>query len=98
MFSKNTKYNFKLKTAFLLLFSLCLQFSVLAQNPTWKPAPFEVINKYKTFKTTQYAHVFSGSKHNIVRLAPELEGLTAIELPLDKYKKAINGALQLKFK
>ena len=96
MFSKNKKYNFKLKTAFLMLFAICIQ--VTAQN-AWKPASFEIVkSNYKTFKTTQYAHVFSGSKHNIVRLAPELQGLTGIELPSDKYKNGINAPLQLKFK
>jgi len=98
MFSKSTKTNFKLKTAFLALFSICLQLSAIAQN-AWKPASFEIIkSNYKTFKTTQYAHVFSGSKHNIVRLAPELQGLTGIELPLAKYKNGTNAPLQLKFK
>ncbi|WP_433831609.1 hypothetical protein [Flavobacterium anhuiense] len=98
MFSKNTKNNFKLKTAFLALFSICLQLSVTAQN-AWKPASFEIVkSNYKTFKITQYAHVFSGSKHNIVRLAPELQGLTGIELPLDKYTNGTNSPLQLKFK
>lgn len=98
MSPKNTKNNFKLKTAFLALFSICLQLSATAQNE-WKPASFEIVkSKYKTFKTTQYAHVFSESKHNIVRLAPELQGLTGIELPLDKYKNGTNSPLQLKFK
>jgi len=97
MFSKNTKYNFKLKTAFLMLLIVCIQVS--AQNTEWKPASFEVVkSNYKTFKTTQYAHVFSGSKHNIVRLAPELQGLTGVELPLEKYKNGTNSPLQLKFK
>jgi len=96
MFSKNTKYNFKFKTAFLALFLLCLQSKA---QTAWKPASFEVVkSNYKTFKTTQYAHVFSGSKHNIVRLAPELQGLTGVELPLDKYKNGTNSPLQLKFK
>ncbi|MBF4470485.1 hypothetical protein [Flavobacterium sp. HJJ] len=98
MFSKNTTYNFKLKTAFLALFSICIQFAE-AQNTAWKPVAFEIIkSNYKTFKTTQYAHVFSGSKHNIVGLVPELQGLTGIELPLDAYKKGTNAPLQLKFK
>lgn len=99
MFSKSTKSNFKLKTALLALFSICLQLSATAQNTAWKPASFEIVkSNYKTFKTTQYAHVFSGSKHNIVRLAPELQGLAGIELPLDKYKNGTNAPLQLKFK
>ena len=98
MFSKNTKYNLKLKTVFLLMFVVCFQFSINAQNSAWKPVSFEVINDYKTFTTTQYAHVFSGSKHNIVKLAPELEGLKGVELPLNIYKNRINGPLKLKFK
>lgn len=81
---------------------LCLvffQFPVTAQNTSWKSAPFEVVNSnYKTFKTTQYAHVFSGSKHNIVRLAPELQGLAGVELPLNGYKDGTNTSLRLKFK
>ena len=81
------------------LFLVFLGFSVLAQNSSWQAAPFEVVNSnYKTFKTTQYAHVFSGSKHNIVRLAPELQGLTGVELPLESYKKGTNSPLKLKFK
>ncbi|STO18613.1 Uncharacterised protein [Flavobacterium hibernum] len=79
-----------------MLLAICIQVS--AQNSAWKPASFEVINKYKTFKTTKYAHVFSGSKHNIVKLAPELEGLTGIELPLESYKNGTNAPLKLKFK
>lgn len=76
-----------------------LSFSISAQNTTWQAAPFEVVNSnYKTFKTTQYAHVFSGSKHNIVRLAPELQGLTGVELPFEKYKNGTNTPLKLKFK
>ncbi|MEL1252465.1 hypothetical protein AAEO57_01650 [Flavobacterium sp. DGU38] len=97
MFSKNKKYNFKLKTAFLMLLAVCIQ--ATAQTTAWKPASFEIVkSNYKTFKTTQYAHVFSGSKHNIVRLATELQGLTGVELPLNTYKNRINGALKLKFK
>ncbi|HEY1194345.1 hypothetical protein [Flavobacterium sp.] len=97
MFSKDTTSNFKVKIAFLMLFAICIQ--ATAQNALWKPASFEIVkSNYKTFKTTQYAHVFSGSKHNIVRLAPELQGLTGIELPLDKYKNGTNTPLQLKFK
>ncbi|GGA69347.1 hypothetical protein GCM10008015_07630 [Flavobacterium palustre] len=98
MFSKNTTYNFKLMTAFLVLFAICTQFA-RAQNKAWQAASFEVIkSNYKTFKTTQYAHVFSNSKSNIVRLASELEGLKGVELPLDSYKSGTNAPLKLKFK
>ncbi|OYX82160.1 MAG: hypothetical protein B7Y83_15705 [Flavobacteriales bacterium 32-34-25] len=100
MFSKTKKYHFNpLTITFVLLFLMCFQFSAKAQNPTWQPASFEVIkSNYKTFKTTQYAHVFSNSKNNIVRLAPELEGLKGIELPLEQYRKGTNAPLKLKFK
>ena len=81
------------------LFLVFVGFSVLAQNSSWKAAPFEVVNSnYKTFKTTQYAHVFSGSRHNVVRLAQELQGLTGVELPLESYKNGTNSPLKLKFK
>ncbi|MBC7847944.1 MAG: hypothetical protein H7Y10_15795 [Flavobacterium sp.] len=81
------------------LFLVFLSFQVSAQNSSWQPASFEVVkSNYKTFKTTQYAHVFSGSKHNIVGLAPELQGLTGVELPLNAYKNGTNAPLKLKFK
>ncbi|POY39490.1 hypothetical protein C3L50_09935 [Flavobacterium alvei] len=81
------------------LFLVFVGFSVLAQNTSWQAAPFEVVNSNcKTFKTTQYAHVFSGSKHNIVRIAPELQGLTGVELPLESYKNGTNTPLKLKFR
>ena len=70
-------------------------FLVTAQNaiPSWKAASFKIIgSNYETFKTTEYAHVFSASKHNIVRLASELEGLTGIKLSLE-----IGKPLKLKF-
>ncbi|MEO8237351.1 MAG: hypothetical protein ABI576_04520 [Flavobacterium sp.] len=98
MFLNKIKYHINpLIVTSVLLFLLC--FKANAQNTSWKPASFEVVkSNYKTFKTTQYAHVFSGSKHNIVGLAPELQGLTGVELPLDKYKNGTNSPLQLKFK
>jgi len=95
----------KIKT--LLSVFLFLSFSILAQGQSatatkiasWQGAPFEVVkSNYKTFKTTQYAHVFSGSKHNIVKLAPELQGLTGVELPLESYKNGNNSPLKLNFK
>ena len=100
MFSKTIKYHFNpLTITSVLLFLVCFQFSVKAQNSPWQPASFEIVkSSYKTFKATQYAHVFSGSKHNIVGLAPELQGLTGIQLPLNTYKNGTNAPLKLKFK
>lgn len=100
MFSKTKKYHINPSAiTSVLLFLMCFQFSAKGQNSTWQSASFELIkSNYKTFKTTQYAHVFSGSKHNIVKLAPELQGLTGVELPLSTYKNGTNAPLQLKFK
>jgi hypothetical protein len=78
-----------------ILFTLSF-FSGIAQNSnsSWKPASFKILDaNYKTFTTTQYAHVFSESKHNIVRLAKELEGLKGIKLPVEN-----NESFKLKFK
>ncbi len=89
------------------LFLIFLSFSVLAQGQSgnatikspWQAASFEIVNtNYKTFKTTQYAHVFSASKNNLIRVAIELEGLTGITLPLTSYKNGTNVPLKLKFK
>ncbi|MFA9187241.1 hypothetical protein [Flavobacterium magnesitis] len=92
MWLKKTKYTF------LLLSIMCFTF-VNAQKNNWQAASFEVMkSNYKTFKTSQYAHVFSNSKNNIVRLAPELEELTGVTLPLDQYKNGTNAPLKLKFK
>lgn len=100
MFSKTKKYHINPSAiTSVLLFLMCFQFSAKGQNSTWQSASFELIkSNYKTFKTTQYAHVFSGSKHNIVKLAPGLQGLTGVELPLATYKNGTNAPLQLKFK
>ncbi len=99
MFSKYIKYNLIFSKVFLLLFLVGAQRSVHAQKNNWQSASYQIVkSNYKTFKTTQYAHVFSNSKNNIVRLASELEGLTGITLPLDEYKKGTNAPLKLAFK
>jgi hypothetical protein len=99
------KMTLKSKCMYKLLL-VFLSFSALAQGQKgdavkksgWQGAPFEIVqSNCKTFKTTQYAHIFSGSKHNIVRIAPELEGLTGVALPLDAYKNGTNTPLKLKF-
>lgn len=90
MMKQNNNHTFLLALVFL-----SVQFSVYSQNSSWQSASFEVVKfNHKTFKTTKYAHVFSNSKHNIVRLASELEGLKGIELPLGQTEIP----LQLKFK
>lgn len=89
----------KIKNTILLALVFLGAISVYAQKNNWQPASFEVVkSNYKTFKTTQFAHVFSESKHNIVNLAPELQGLTGLRLPLNSYKNGTNAPLKIKFK
>ncbi|WNH09431.1 hypothetical protein [Thalassobellus suaedae] len=85
----------KTRYIFILLCTLgCLLGVAQNSNQSWKAGSFKIVEgNYETFKTTQYAHVFKGSKHNIVRLAPELEGLTGIKFSLENTE-----SLKLKFK
>lgn len=83
----------------LVLVILSLQFAVIAQNKAWQPASLELLkSNYKTFKTTQYAQVFSNSTHNIVRLAPELQGLTGVAISSKAFKEGSTAVVTLKFK
>lgn len=51
---------------------------------TWEPASFSIAeSNCKTFTTTLYAHIFSDSKHNIVKISKELKGLTGIKRPME---------------
>lgn len=53
------------------------------ESKSWKAAPFSVqSNSYKTVSLTPFANVFLGSKNSITRLAPELSGLKAVQLPI----------------
>ncbi|MFI1772422.1 hypothetical protein ACH5TX_11975 [Flavobacteriaceae bacterium MEBiC06459] len=88
---------FKYIVVFFLIFGSLVS---VAQNQedvkqvAWEAASFKLVGcTYETFETTEYGHVFSESKHNIVRIAPELEGLTGIKLPLQNAKP-----LKLKFR
>jgi hypothetical protein len=85
----------KAKYIFILICTLGSSFGVAQNsNSNWKAALFKIVDSnYETFEITQYAHVFSGSKHNIVRIASELEGLKGIKLPLEN-----TNPLKLKFK
>ena len=84
----------KIRFIFILVSTLgCLLGNSQNAIPSWQPASYKIVgSNYQTFTTTQYAHVFSGSKHNVVRLAPELKGLTGVKLP---YKT--DNSLKLKF-
>ena len=84
----------KMRFIFIIVSTLgCLLGNSQNAIPSWQPASYKMVDShYQTFTTSQYAHVFSGSKHNVVRLAPELKGLTGIKLP---YKT--DNPLKLKF-
>lgn len=69
------------------------------QVASWKQAAFDIATPgYTTFKTSDYGHVFSGSKHNIVRVAPEIKGLTGVKFPAEQYRNGTYKPLKLKFK
>ncbi|MCE7041354.1 hypothetical protein [Dyadobacter sp. CY312] len=83
----------------LFFLFLCLCHLALAQPqtkiPVWKEAAFEMVGQqYGTYKTADLGHVFLGKKNCIVRVAPELDGITGIKLPLENQ----DGQIILKLK
>lgn len=83
----------------LLLAFWVLGQTVYGQNTPkiarWKEAAFEFIGpNFGTYKTADLGHVFVGQKNCIVRVAPELDGLTGIKVPVDH----VDGQITLKFK
>jgi len=66
---------------------------------TWSEAAFTIQTPgYSTFKTADAGQVFAGRKNNIVRVAPEINGLTGVKLPAAQYEQNSNKPLKLKFK
>ena len=48
----------------------------------WKKSTFEVLTPgIQEFTTSRFGNVFSGMKNSIVRVAPEIDGLTGIRIP-----------------
>ncbi|MDB5247137.1 MAG: hypothetical protein JWQ40_1531 [Segetibacter sp.] len=46
----------------------------------WRQASFKILSPvYKTFKTAEFANVFLSKKNSIVKIAPEINGLTGIK-------------------
>lgn len=67
----------------------------IPKTARWKEAAFEFIGpNFGTYKTADLGHVFVGQKNCIVRVAPELDGLTGIKVPVDH----VDGQITLKFK
>src|SRR5688572_3319580 len=72
---------------------------VQQQAAPWAAAPFDVITSgHPTFLTADVGHVFTGRKNCIVRVAPELQGLTGVKLPAAQYEKGGYAPLKLRFK
>ena len=71
----------------------------VVNTPGWNSADFEIINPklYTTFKTADLGHPFSGRKNSVVRIAPEINGLTGVKIPADQYEKGGYEPLKLKF-
>lgn len=66
-----------------ILFSAALYASAQSTPTRWKEASFTVVTPgITTFHTAPLAYVFTGEKNSIVRVAPELEGLTGLRVPM----------------
>jgi len=93
---------FKYCVAFLLLsFQIFAQLeaNVNLKNTNWVPADFNVLQSgCPKIVMTKYAHLFSGSKHNVVRIALEIQGLVGVQLPLKSIEKQGTIPLELRFK
>jgi hypothetical protein len=60
---------------------------------SWKSVSFEVMTPgFSKCTTSKYVNVFSGKKNSIVRIAPEIDGLTGIMMPADK----VDGYVEIK--
>jgi hypothetical protein len=69
------------------------------QAARWAAAPFTIKSAgYPTFTTADMGHVFSGGKNCIVRVAPELAGLTGVKLPAASARSGQGQPLKLQFK
>lgn len=77
---------------FRITFFFCFigSFLIFAQTDidkrsTWSEASFEILtNGYEQFSVTEFAYVVAGGKNCIVKLAPELKGLTGIKFSTDQ--------------
>lgn len=64
----------------------------------WEESDFEIESPgYEAFKTVKFGQIFSGKNHNIMRVAPEIEGLTGVRIPANKYKNHGYTPLKLTF-
>ncbi len=71
----------------------------IMNTPAWKPADFEIFSPggYTTFQAADLGHPFKGRKNSVVRIAPEINGLTGVKLPAGQYEKGVEEPLKLKF-
>lgn len=60
----------------------------------WKASPYTILTPgITTYRTTALGYVFASRKNCIIRIAPELEGLSGIRMPADT-----TTAVQVRFK
>ena len=79
------------------LLCMILPFSAAAADKSWKAASCISTGVEKSFPTTLYGNPFSGSNRAILHLAPEVEGLTGVRLPLNADGRLAAATLQLRF-
>jgi hypothetical protein len=101
----NKKKVKKLSALLVLALYICLE-PAFSQKPAaqkanlnkWAAAAFEIKTPgFTTFKTTEVGHVFAGGKNSIVRIAPELNGLTGIKMPNDVLRSGKSAPVKVKF-
>ncbi len=96
-FNRNNRNGITLWTRKFVVFLMLLGFTQFVYSQAvpklWKEAPFEIITPgVATFKTSELGHIYPGQKNCIVRVAPEINGLTGIKVPI------LNQPVSLKFK
>lgn len=64
----------------------------------WKASSFEILSPgYEAYKIEQFAYLFQGKKHSIVKLAPELTGLTGVRVSSKGERPNAGEGPKLKF-
>lgn len=77
---------------------LCLLTFLFQKGFAVEPVPIEILTKgYKTYQTAQFNNVFSNDKHSIIKVAPEIGGLTGVQLPFSN-PLLQNGELKFRIK
>lgn len=63
-----------------------------------KPAPFKVLTEgYPTFKLEKGQSVFSDRERSILACAPEIQGLTGVQIPREEAESAAGAKFEIEF-